>query len=80
MAISKETIDSLSEKLTGLLGSQTADSLKQDIQGNIRALLQSNLSKLDLVTRDEFEAQLAVLQRTRAKLEELEKQLETLNQ
>ncbi|ACE84539.1 accessory factor UbiK family protein [Cellvibrio japonicus] len=42
--------------------------------------LQSALAKLDLVTREEFDAQAAVLQRTRQKLELLEAQLATLQQ
>ena len=46
--------------------------MQQDVEKNLRAALQSTLSKLDLVTRDEFEVQSAVLQRTREKLEALE--------
>ncbi len=41
--------------------------------------LQSALARLDLVTREEFDAQAAVLQRTRQKLEQLEQELEKLN-
>ena len=44
----------------------------------IKALLQSMLSKLNLVSREEFDAQQAVLLRTRTKLEQLEKQLAEL--
>ena len=43
-----------------------------------KALLQSMLAKLNLVSREEFDAQQAVLLRTRAKLEQLEKQLAEL--
>lgn len=52
--------------------------LPKDLQKNCRSLLQSTLSKMDLVTREEFDAQAAVLARTRAKLEELEKKLNEL--
>jgi len=47
-------------------------TMQQDMQKNLRAALQSALAKLDLVTREEFEVQSAVLQRTREKLESLE--------
>jgi BMFP domain-containing protein YqiC len=42
--------------------------------------LQSVLAKMDLVTRDEFDAQAAVLQRTRAKLEALEQRCAEIEQ
>jgi len=51
-------------------------AVQQDLEQNIRAVLQAGLGKLDLVTREEFEVQEAVLARTRAKLEALEKRLE----
>ena len=41
-------------------------------------LLQSGLSKLDLVSRDEFDSQMVVLQRTRARLESLEQRVAEL--
>ncbi len=47
----------------------------RDLEGNFRAVLQAQLSKLNLVTRQEFDVQAAILQRTRAKLEELEARL-----
>ena len=47
-------------------------TMQHDMEKNLRAALQSALGKLDLVTRDEFEVQSAVLQRTREKLEALE--------
>ncbi len=48
------------------------------MQQNFKAVLQAGLSKLDLVTREEFEVQRAVLARTRDKLEQLERELATL--
>ena len=47
--------------------------LQQDMEKNVRTLLQGSFSKLDLVTREEFDAQTRVLARTREKLEQLEK-------
>lgn len=52
--------------------------LQQDIESNFRAVLRANLSRLDLVARDEFAAQTRVLERTRARLEELERRVAEL--
>ncbi|HPF58693.1 MAG TPA: accessory factor UbiK family protein [Candidatus Competibacteraceae bacterium] len=49
-----------------------------DMEKNFHAALQTTFAKLELVTREEFEVQQSVLARTRAKLEELEKQLADL--
>jgi hypothetical protein len=53
-------------------------SMQQDLENNFRAVLREGLSKLDLVTRDEFDTQTRVLERTRARLEELEARLAAL--
>ena len=50
-------------------------AVQQDLESNFRAVLRAGLSKLDLVSRDEFDAQMRVLERTRARLEELEKRV-----
>lgn len=50
-------------------------SVQQDLESNFRAVLRERLSRLDLVSRDEFEAQTKVLERTRARLEALEARL-----
>ena len=47
--------------------------MQGDVKKNIRTLLEGTLAKLDLVTREEFDAQTKVLARTREKLEQLEK-------
>ncbi len=52
--------------------------LNNDIRENLRATLHSVLNKMDLVTREEFDTQTAVLQRTREKLEALEKQIQEI--
>lgn len=57
---------------------QSLRSVRDDLEKNFRSVLQSGLSKLDLVTREEFEVQEAVLQRTREKLEALVARLEEL--
>jgi hypothetical protein len=53
-------------------------SMQADLESNFKAILRERLSKLDLVNRDEFDAQTKVLERTRAKLEALEARLATL--
>jgi BMFP domain-containing protein YqiC len=44
----------------------------KDIEKNMKAMLNQGFSKLDLLTREEFDIQSEVLQRTRARLEALE--------
>jgi BMFP domain-containing protein YqiC len=53
-------------------------SLQDDLQRNLHTAMEAALGKLNLVTRDEFDIQQAVLQRTRQKLEQLEEQLQAL--
>jgi BMFP domain-containing protein YqiC len=53
-------------------------SMQADLETNFRAVLRERLSKLDLVSRDEFDAQTRVLERTRAQLEALEARLAAL--
>jgi len=50
-------------------------SMQQDLETNFRSVLRNSLTKLDLVTREEFDTQLKVLERTRSKLEALEKKV-----
>lgn len=55
-------------------------NMQQDLETNFRAVLRSSLGKLDLVTRDEFDTQTKVLERTRAKLEALEEKVKVLEE
>jgi BMFP domain-containing protein YqiC len=55
-----------------------AEMLSNEVQQKMRAAAQATFDKLDLVTRDEFDAQRAVLARSREKLEAMEKQLADL--
>ena len=55
-------------------------NLKEDMEKNFRAILQSALGKMDLVTREEFEVQKGVLAKTQAKLEDLEKRVAEMEQ
>lgn len=47
-------------------------ALGEDLERNFKSLLQNGFDRMDLVTREEFDLQTAVLQRTREKLEKLE--------
>lgn len=66
----------MNQKLLDEIGGKIKDVLAQspagDIEKNLRAVLQAGFAKLDLVTREEFDVQQAVLLRTREKLEALE--------
>ncbi len=55
-----------------------ASGLREDLENNFRAVLRANLGKLELAGREEFDAQRKVLERTRARLEELERRVTEL--
>ena len=59
---------------------EAARTMRRDIESNFRAVLQSSLGKLDLTTREEFEVQSKVLERTRARIEQLEQRVVNLEQ
>jgi BMFP domain-containing protein YqiC len=72
-----ESIDNLAKTLAESIP-EGLRSVREDLENNFRSILRASLSKLDLVTREEFEVQEAVLARTREKLEALEAELEVL--
>ena len=53
-------------------------AMQQDLEDNFRTVLRATLGKLDVVTRDEFDAQSKVLERTRAKVDSLQARLTEL--
>ncbi|MEG3183998.1 ubiquinone biosynthesis accessory factor UbiK [Novilysobacter erysipheiresistens] len=65
-------IDELARRLSSLVPQGLRES-RDEMQQNFKSVLQAGLSKLDLVTREEFEVQRAVLLRTREKLEQLQR-------
>lgn len=69
-----EQLDNMAKKLTSLLPKlpESFQHLQKDFESNMRTGLESGLRKMNLVSREEFEVQTAVLQRTREKLEKLE--------
>jgi BMFP domain-containing protein YqiC len=70
--IDLKNLDDLARRLNDLVPPGLSDA-REDLTRNFRAALQSGLSRLDLVTREEFDVQRAVLLRTREKLDLLER-------
>ena len=69
--LNNEKLNEISNKIREIV----KDSPLPDIEKNIDALLKGMFTKMELVTREEFDVQTEVLKRTRQKLEELEKKL-----
>ena len=72
--IKKERLEEISDKIRELI----KNSPIEDMEENINALLKSMFTKMDLITREEFDVQTEVLKKTRLKLEMLEKKLDQL--
>lgn len=70
-------IDDLARRLGQLLPAGIGDD-REALQQSIKSVLQSGLARLDLVTREEFDVQRAVLLRTREKLERLQRTVDAL--
>jgi hypothetical protein len=66
------------DELAARVGQVIQNSPAKDIEKNVKALLASGLSRLDVVPRAEFDVQAQVLLKTREKLEALEKRLAEL--
>lgn len=66
--------------LQARIGDLLKNSPAKDVERNVKVMLTQGFSKLDLVTREEFDTQAQVLARTRARLEELEKRVAELEQ
>ncbi len=77
--MSNESIEDIARKLTDAVP-EGLRSMREDLENNFRSVLRSSLAKLDLVTREEFEVQEAVLAKTRAKLEALETRLKDIEE
>ncbi|MCG8369631.1 MAG: accessory factor UbiK family protein [Proteobacteria bacterium] len=77
--MSDESLENIARRLAEAVP-EGLRSVREDLESNFRSVLRSSLSKLDLVTREEFEVQEAVLARTREKLEALEALVKELEQ
>ena len=70
-------LDDLARRLSSLVPPGVREG-REELQQNFKSVLQSGLARLDLVTREEFDVQRAVLLRTREKLEALERDVQSL--
>ena len=75
--IDPRIIEDLSRHLSNAVP-EGARVLKQDLERNFRAVLNSAFTRLDLVTREELEVQENLLSRTRQKLDELKARVDEL--
>ena len=66
------------DELASRIGKAIEASPAKDIEKNVKAMLQSGLARLDLVTRQEFDVQAEVLRKTRDKVERLEARVSEL--
>ena len=69
-----KTLEEIGNKMSTLL----ANSPARDLEKNAKAVVSGLLSKLDVVTREEFDIQAQVLARTREKLKDLEARVAAL--
>ena len=79
MQIDPKTLDALARRLAQAVP-PGLNSLGDELERNLKAVLQSGLKNLDLVTREEFEVQRGVLARTRERLEQLQARLTELEE
>jgi BMFP domain-containing protein YqiC len=77
MAFDSKSLDELARKLADAVPPGLA-ALRDDVERNFKVVLQAGLAKVDLVTRQEFDIQAAVLRRSRERLEELEQRIAAL--
>ncbi|WP_150539135.1 ubiquinone biosynthesis accessory factor UbiK [Actinobacillus vicugnae] len=75
--LNPKNLESLAQQLHNALP-QPLKNVGNDLEEKFRQILQAQLAKLDIVTREEFDVQSQVLLRTREKLNALEKRLEEL--
>lgn len=69
--------DELSKKLADSIP-ENVKTMRNDMEKHFRNIIQATFSKLDLITREEFDIQSLVLSKTRGKLEKLEQRVEAL--
>lgn len=77
MKFDPKLLDQVAERLSAVVP-EGMRHVQKDLEQNFRAVLQSALGRLDLVTREEFDAQAAVLARTRERLEQISARLRDL--
>jgi BMFP domain-containing protein YqiC len=71
------TLDELARRLADSVP-EGLKNFGRDLEGNFKAVLQAQLARLDLVTRQDFDVQAAILARTQSRIGELEERLKAL--
>jgi len=77
--IDPKTLDDLARRLSQLMP-ESLNQFQGDIEKNLKSGLQGVLQKMDLVTREEYEVQTALLERSRERLAALEARIKTLEE
>jgi len=77
--INSQLIEGLTEQFSQLLSGESKLPGQDSLKDQVRSVLQGTFDRLDIVSREEFDAQKAVLLRTREKVEALEEQLQALD-
>src|ERR1700721_3633094 len=75
--LNSTSLDDLARRLADAVP-ESVRNFGRDLEGNFKAILQAQLSKLDLVNRQEFDVQAAILERTQAKLAAIEARLKEI--
>jgi BMFP domain-containing protein YqiC len=75
--LNSNSLDELAKRLADAVP-ESVRNFGRDLEGNFKAVLQAQLSKLDLVSRQEFDVQAALLARTQTALSALEARLKEL--
>lgn len=76
--IAQQLSDQLGQLFSTLTGSDAGEE-RNELQKSVHSIVQNVLEKLDLVTREEFDAQRQVLQKAQRKVDELEQQLQQIS-
>lgn len=78
--IKPHLIEGLAEQFSQLFSGEAKVLDQENVKAQVKSLLQGTFNRLDIVSREEFDAQKAVLLRTREKVEALELQLKVLDE
>lgn len=79
ITMNKQLFDDIASKISANLP-PLPTGVSQEFEQTIRSILHNAFDKLDLVTREDFDIQTAVLQKTRLKLEQLEEKLKSIEE
>ncbi len=77
--IELKKIEEIVEKIAKVLPAGT-DQVRAELRDNVRVVIESAFARMNLVTREEFDAQTTLLRRTREKLDELEAIVATMEE